>query len=288
MNFHPIEEPQPPEGPVLYESHCHTPLCKHAIGEPGEYAEFAEARGLKGLIVTCHCPLPDGISSSVRMDPGQFTEYVAMVAEAREAWIGRIDIRLGLESDFYPGVEPWLEKLHSSGDFHHILGSVHPQIPEYRRRFFKGNIFEYQQIYFQHLAEAAESGLYDTISHPDLIKNENPALWEFEDIRPFIERSLDRIANAGTAMELNTSGLLKALPEMNPGLKQLELMRERAIPVVIGADAHRPDRVADGYLDALDLLRLAGYEEVSLFLNRERQSVPIEAAAASLSSAATL
>ena len=30
--------------PLLYESHCHTPLCKHAFGQPGEYAARAEAR----------------------------------------------------------------------------------------------------------------------------------------------------------------------------------------------------------------------------------------------------
>ena len=38
--------------PLLYESHCHTPLCKHASGSPSEYAAVAEQRGLKGLIVT--------------------------------------------------------------------------------------------------------------------------------------------------------------------------------------------------------------------------------------------
>ena len=31
--------------PVLYESHCHTPLCKHAFGEPDEYAPMQLARG---------------------------------------------------------------------------------------------------------------------------------------------------------------------------------------------------------------------------------------------------
>ena len=45
--------------PLLYESHCHTPLCKHAFGEPEEYAAMALRRGLKGIIFTCHCPLPD-------------------------------------------------------------------------------------------------------------------------------------------------------------------------------------------------------------------------------------
>ena len=27
------------EDPIYFDSHMHTPLCKHAIGEPSEYAE---------------------------------------------------------------------------------------------------------------------------------------------------------------------------------------------------------------------------------------------------------
>jgi histidinol-phosphatase (PHP family) len=62
--------------PLLYESHSHTTLCKHAHGTVSDYAAAAERRGLKGLIVTCHCPLPDGISSEVRMAPEQFETYL--------------------------------------------------------------------------------------------------------------------------------------------------------------------------------------------------------------------
>jgi histidinol-phosphatase (PHP family) len=268
--------------PVLYESHCHTPLCHHAYGEPGEYAAVAQARGLKGLIVTCHCPLPDGISADVRMSPAEFPVYVDLVARAREEWAGRVDVRLGLESDYYPGVEPWLEKLHARVPLHHVLGSVHYHVPEYRARHNTGDAFAYQQLYYEHLAEAAETGLYDTLAHPDLIKNDAPAEWHLPRILPFIARSLDRIAATGVAMELNTSGLDKALPEMNPGPVQLALMHERGIPVVIGADAHRPGRVGDRYPAALGLLRDAGYTEVSFFLDRQRQTVPIDIALASL------
>ncbi len=268
--------------PILYESHCHTPLCKHAFGEPGEYAAVAEARGLKGVIVTCHCPLPDGISASVRMAPEQFDAYVELVAQTREAWADRVDVRLGIESDFYPGVEPWLERLHARAPLHHVLGSVHYHVPEYRQRYFRDDVFAYQQLYYEHQALAAESGLYDTIAHPDLIKNEDPAEWQFERIRPFVARALDRIAATGVAMELNTSGLNKAFSEMNPGRSQLVLMCERGIPVVLGADAHRPTRVGDRFGEALRLLQEAGYREVSIFLDRKRRSVPIETALASL------
>lgn len=268
--------------PILYESHCHTPLCRHAVGEPTEYAEMAAQRGLKGITFTCHCPLPDGISAHVRMRPEEFANYVSIVAEARDAMDGVVDVRLGLESDYYPGVEPWLEKLHASERFSHILGSVHYQVGDYRKLYFTGDVFAYQQMYYDHLAAAAETELYDTLAHPDLIKNEDPAQWKFSRIQPFIERSLDRIAATGVAMELNTSGTQKALPEMNPGIAQLELMHERGIPVVIGADAHRPERVGDGYGEALRTLKSVGYREVSIFLDRKRRAIPIDAALASL------
>lgn len=267
---------------VLYESHCHTPLCKHAIGEPEEYAARAALRGLKGVIFTCHCPLPDGFSADLRMAPEQYETYVDLVARAQAAWEGKMDIRLGLESDYYPGVESWLEKLHARAPLHHVLGSVHYQLSPYRQQYYNGDVFLYQQVYYDHLARAAESGLFDTLSHPDLIKNENPEEWIFSRIRPHVERALDRIAAAGVAMELNTSGLNKAYPEMNPGREQLELMFIRHIPVVIGSDAHRPERVGDQFGKALILLREVGYREVSFFLERQRQTVPIETALASL------
>ena len=268
--------------PVLYESHCHTPLCKHAFGEPDEYAAVALARGFKGITFTCHCPLPDGFSANVRMAPEQFDDYIAMIAATRENFAGRLDVRLGIESDFYPGVEPWLEKLHARVPLSHVLGSVHYQVGDYRKLFYTGDTFSYQQLYYEHLALSAESGLYDTLAHPDLIKNESPPEWDFKRIQPFIERALDRIAATGVAMELNTSGVQKALPEMNPSPSQLALMRERGIPVVIGADAHVPHRVGDGYVTALNLLQSAGYSNVSFFIDRQRQTVPIQVALDSL------
>ena len=268
--------------PLLYESHSHTPLCKHAVGPPVEYAAAAEARGLKGIIFTCHSPLPDGISANVRMAPAEYEQYIDLIAAARAEFTGRVDVRLGLESDYFPGIEAWLEKLHARVPLHHVLGSVHPQVPEYKNRYFNGDWFDYQKTYFDHLAASAETGLYDTLAHPDLIKNESPTAWDFPRIRPHIERALDRIAATGVAMELNTSGANKAIREINPGPKILALIRSRGIPVVLGADAHRPDRVGDGYIEALRTLQQLGFTEISFFLDRQRQTVPIHDALASL------
>lgn len=268
--------------PILYESHSHTPLCRHAEGLPTEYAAVAQQRGLAGLTVTCHNPMPDGFSASVRMREDQFDQYVELVESTRQEWSGRVDVRLGLEADYFEGQEPYLEKQLASAPFHFVLGSVHPQIPEFRERYWKGDPREIQRIYFHLLAKAAETGLFDSISHPDLIKNFTSESWNPSDVLDEIRAALDRIAVTGVAMELNTSGLLKTIPEMNPFPQMLVEMQERKIPVTVGADAHRPDRVADGYETALELLKQCGYEQIQLFQDRQPYQVAIDDARSSL------
>ena len=216
------------------------------------------------------------------MYPDQWMEYLELIEQAREEWQGRVDVRLGLECDFLPGLEPFLEKQIGSASLNHVLGSVHPQIGEYRRRYYTGDAIAYQRSYFEHLAQAAETGLFDTLAHPDLVKNVFPNEWQIERVMADIERALDRIAATGTAMEVNTSGLLKVIPELNPGRTILEKMHARGIPVVLGADAHVPERVAATYEDTLDLLEQIGYSHINFFLNRERQTIAIDTARSSL------
>ncbi|WP_146520339.1 histidinol-phosphatase HisJ family protein [Stieleria varia] len=268
--------------PCLYETHSHTPLCKHATGMPTEYAAVAFQRGLKGLTITCHNPMPDGFSAHVRMGLDEFDQYVEIIEAAKQQWAGRVDVRMGIEADFFPGYESFLEKQISENAFHYVIGSVHPQVPEYVAKYWLDDPFENQVNYFRRLADAAETGLFDCISHPDLIKNQTAEAWDPQRILPEICRTLDRIAKTGLAMELNTSGVNKRIQEMNPFPAMLSEMLQRGIPVVIGADAHEPGRVGDGYLDAMDLLESVGYQELSFFLDRKRMTVPISVARQSL------
>lgn len=267
---------------ILFESHSHTPLCNHAEGDPTDYAAVAFERGLRGLIVTCHNPMPNGFSHHVRMREDQFEEYVELVARTREEWAGRVDVRLGLEADYFEGCEAYLEKQLASADFQFVLGSVHPQIAEFRTRYWQPDEFEVQRTYFKLLAQSAETGLFDSLAHPDLIKNVTTKVWSPSAIMDDIRHALDRIAATGVAMELNTSGVNKTISEMNPFPGMLKEMCERNIPITLGADAHEPDRVADGFEIALHLLDECGFKHVNFFLDRKRQQVLIQDALASL------
>ena len=271
----------------VYDSHMHTPLCKHARGEPEEYAQVGVDRNLKGIIVTCHSPMPDRFSHSVRMDEAQLPDYFALVERARKIFEGQLDVRLGMESDWFPGMEDWLRDLHGRADLDYILGSIHPFTEEYRDVFFQKDPETLHRQYFDQLAQSAECGLFDSLSHPDLVKNIYPEDWSVDRVLDGIEAALDRIRETGIAMELNTSGVLKSISEVNPGRTMLACMAERNIPVVLGSDSHVPERVSDGFVAALDMLEEAGYDAVSYFLARERHDLPIEQARSSLKAAAT-
>ncbi len=271
--------------PCFYESHMHTELCKHAQGTPDEYAAEAIRQGLLGMTVTCHCPLPDGINANVRMQPEQMAEYVQLVTTTADRWRDRLDVRLGLESDYFPPFVSWLEQLHDTQDFSYILGSVHPQASYYQQAFPVTDIQDFHRLYYHYLAEAAETGLFDCLSHPDLVKNTQPQAWRFTAIQEDVARSLDRIARTGVSMELNTSGLYKNVQEFNPGRAQLEMMHERGITVVVGADAHSAARVGDQFPAALQLLQDVGYRQVSIYLDRTRHDLDIERVQASLAMA---
>lgn len=226
--------------------------------------------------------MPNGFSQHVRMRQDQFEDYVELVSKTREEWSGRVDVRLGLEADYFEGSEAFLEKQMASADFHFVLGSVHPQIAEFRTRYWQPEEFEVQQTYFKLLAQSAETGLFDSLAHPDLIKNVTTKVWSPNAIMDDIRHALDRIAATGVAMELNTSGVNKTISEMNPFPAMLKEMCQRNIPVTLGADAHEPDRVADGYEIALQLLLECGFSHVSFFLERKRHEVLIQDALASL------
>lgn len=267
---------------MLLDSHMHTTLCKHAEGYLWEYVDKGHQMGLDGVVFTCHSPMPNRFSHQIRMEPDEIWDYIALVGEAQDSAPEGFEVRLGLESDFFPGMESWLENLHGAAEFHYIIGSVHWHLPEYQEAFFNGDMWEFQCQYFEHLAESAESGLFDCLGHPDLVKNASADDWDLDRLTPVIETSLDRIAATGVAMELNTSGFQKIFPEMNPGSRILSLMRERGIPVVLGSDSHQPGRVADKFKDALEILEAAGYDTISSFAERQRQEMDISDAKARL------
>jgi len=260
----------------------HSPMCGHATGEPAEYAEVAQSRGLKGIVITDHFPLPEDWQRP-RMTEAQLPAYIALVERAREEWHDRLDIRLGLECEYAPGLENWIEKQLARGDFELVLGSVHA-LPKYVKMYWQGDVLALQKRTFEHLAAAAESGYFQALAHLDHIRLLAGEEWDLSRILDDVLRCLDRVAATGVAVEVNTAGLRSRFLELYPSRTLLHAMKERDIPVVVGSDAHRPEHVAHEFEHALDVLAEVGYAAVTIPFAGGSCEVPIPAARASLGS----
>ncbi len=63
--------------------HMHTPLCRHASGEPNEYAAQAVKLGLPEIGFADHAPMPQDDFDDWRMRFDQLDEYIAKVRNAQ-------------------------------------------------------------------------------------------------------------------------------------------------------------------------------------------------------------
>jgi histidinol-phosphatase (PHP family) len=235
----------------VYDSHLHTPLCKHAVGEPAEYVRAARKAGLLGVVMTDHSPMPAWFDPEVRMELEELPFYHAMLEKVRSE-AGDFYVGIGLEADFHPGTEYFVRRLRGQYDYDYLIGSVHYigawpfDNPHYQSEFEERDLREVYRTYFKLVAEAARTGLFHAIGHLDL-----PKVMGFRPPEGYAD--------------VNTAGWRKKAAEIYPSPELLARAAQLQIPVVLGSDAHRPEDVAHRFDEAVVLLRSVGYREAVVY-----------------------
>ncbi|HEX6702622.1 MAG TPA: histidinol-phosphatase HisJ family protein [Gaiellaceae bacterium] len=198
-------------------------------------------------------------------------EYVAAVEEGKRRGL---PVKLGLEVDFLPEHVDELAALLAPYPWDYLLGSVH---------FVDGQSVDMDpafadeagwRAYFAALAKAAGSGLFDVLSHPDLVKffGRRPDPRVVEELH---EDAAEAIAAAGVCVEVSAAGLHKPVGELYPDASLLRRCRELSVPITLASDAHVPEHVGRDVDRAADHARAAGYDTVTIFDLRRRRQEPL-------------
>jgi len=191
-------------------------------------------------------------------------------------------LRVGIEADFVPGSEDRMANLLEARDWDYVVGAVHflrDAAVDMRGEWDIWRSADPEKVwarYFETLGEAARSGMFDILAHPDLVKvwgKGAPA--PDGDLRRFYELAIDGIAESGVAIEVSTAGLRKPVGELYPALGFLELCLEAGCPIALSSDAHVPDQLGYEYERAVDWLASAGVTELTVYEGRERRLEPI-------------
>lgn len=265
---------------MIVDYHTHTLLCKHAEGNAEEYVLRAIELGFNEIGCSEHIPMPGGFDEKHRMSLEEYASiYVPQVSHLREQYKGRINVRRGIEADFFPGTEDWVRGFIAENDFDYVIGSVHflgtwgfddiVFVHQYDER----DVDAVYEQYFRAVGRSASSGMFDIIAHCDLVKKfgHRPT----KNLRDLAWESLKEIRKAGMCVEINTSGLRKPVREVYPSESLLEMIRELGIPLTLGSDAHAPGDVGRDFDRAVALVERYGGGKIAVFDRRQRSMVPV-------------
>jgi histidinol-phosphatase (PHP family) len=191
-------------------------------------------------------------------------------------------LRLGLEVDFVPGAEDRTANLLDERELDYVIGSVHflgDRAVDHERWDVwdgRGDADEVWRRYFETLAEAAGTGLFDILAHPDLVKiwgGARPA--PERDPRFYYEPAVEAIGEHGTVVEVSTAGLRKPVREIYPAPVFARMCVEAGAAFTLSSDAHAPADVGHEYEHAVEEMRDWGIEEIAVFEGRRRRLEPL-------------
>jgi histidinol-phosphatase (PHP family) len=259
--------------------HMHTPLCRHASGEPTELAAQAVKIGLTEIGFSEHNPMMRDDWDDWHMRQADLDDYVGKVEKARRDH-PNLTIKLAMEVDFIPGHEEWIRDLAARHPWDYLIGAVHyvsdswdldnpKKLSEWKQR----DPNEVWTAYFERLTLAAESGLFEIIAHADLCKKF--CFYPEQDCTHLFSRFLEAAKKKDVAMELNTAGLRKNCREIYPSPKIVHLAAQAGVPITFASDAHAIGEVGMNFAEAVALARGAGYTHCCRFTRRQREVVKI-------------
>jgi len=268
---------------ILSSMHTHSRYCD-GRGEIAEYARAASAAGLAAYGASGHAPVPFECDYAIPL--GALDAYCADVRAVARDVAGTLPVYLGLELDYLPGLQGFYrESLFARGldyvvaSVHYVDGAVDESwcydesedrfVAEISRRHHgdaRPTIEDYYRRVVRMAGEAPDWGLPAIVGHLDRI-----GLWNAEDryfptdnawYNDLVGSALDAIKANRLILEINTSGWYKPLGHANPDLPILRQAADRGIPVIVSADAHRPEHVARDFSRALAVLGAAGFADI--------------------------
>ncbi len=268
---------------MKFDLHTHHDRCGHAVHSISSYIEAAIEAGLGIIGISDHSPYffseQDHPKPDTAMAVSEFPHYVAEVLRLKHAFADRIEVLLGVESDFYAEHLELYRSEYAKYPFDYIIGSVHYSggmhiFDRARwRELTNADLIREKEEYYRLIRASARSGLFQIVGHIDAMKGYYP---DFGSIpTSAAEETLKEIAANGVAIEVNTSGKTKDAGGWYPSDDLLERAKYYGIDVTFGSDAHSPGRVGDDFAQVCQRLKEIGFKEWVFFRGKKRQSVQL-------------
>ncbi len=231
--------------------HTHTARCGHAQGEDRAYVEAAVSAGFRVLGFADHTPYP-GVSEmigSIRMPLEQTADYFASLTALRQEFADRIELHIGFEAEYFPDLFGGLLDFLAQYPCEYLILGQHFSAGTDPSCYY-GRPTEDEAVlagYVDRVVAGIETGKFSYVAHPDLCPYNGPEAVE----RKHFLRLCHCAREYNLPLEVNVEGWRghRAYPRES----FFHVAREVGNTLIMGADAHSPERLAQ--TDALAACR---------------------------------
>ncbi len=234
----------------------------HAYGSDEAYVLAAIDAGIEVLGFSDHSPwrYDSNFVAHMRMHESEFDVYYQSIKKLQQKYKDQIDIKIGLECEYFKRYMPWLENLCRKYELDYIiLGNHYFQSDELRIYFGSACDDDYYlEKYVDEAIEGLETGLYTYLAHPDLFMRGRSRFDEFAKQQSI--RLLQACKRLNIPIEYNLEGA-RVMDEYQvdgyPFPQFWDLVKDIDNDVIIGYDAHNPYSLSETkyYDQALKVLK---------------------------------
>lgn len=243
--FYPLDDVR-----VKHNYHTHTYRCNHANGSDEDYVLAAIKNNYKTLGFSDHMMVPGvDYDTWTRGTFAEFPGYVSSLRHLKQKYQDVIDIKLGMECEYFPELDSFLRGLLVNNELDYLVFANH-----YKN--FDGSSFSGYYGYATSDADVLEytisatqalkTGLFSVFAHPDLF------MARIEEWTPVIEECAYMLCETAKELniplEVNQGGIRYSIGNkmdikkryMYPYKRFWEIAKKVGNQVIIGVDAHNP------------------------------------------------
>ena len=223
--------------------HTHTTRCLHAVGTDEAYVKSALKGGYQVLGFSDHTPWKyhTNYVADMRMLPDQLPDYVESLRTLREKYRGQIDIKIGLECEYFPEYMHRLKEQVKKYELDYVIFGNHFYHTDEKFPYFGHHCDsrDMLDLYEESAIEGMETGVYCCLAHPDLFMRSYP---QWDRHCTLVARHICRTAaRLGIPLEYNTG--YQAYNEAHgletyPCPEFWHIAANEGCTAIVGLDAH--------------------------------------------------
>lgn len=264
---------------ITSDSHMHTRFSTDSDADIRDMIESALKKGLQSICITDHIDkdYPFHEDTGAEAFLVDLDEYFPKLAEWKEAYAEKIQIRRGIELGLQPHLAGFYEELTNQYPFDFVIGSVHVVhgMDPYYGEIFEGRSDEevYKETFLATMENLDAVSSFDVLGHLDYVVRYGKCQarqYSYKKYAQEIDEILKKVIAMGKGIELNTAGWKYGLAFCHPHPEILCRYKELGGEIItVGSDAHKPEHVAYDFQKAADVLKACGFKYYTEFQGRE-------------------